>query len=67
MDDVLAQWEKTSKKVVSLDVAFEKIEHNKGFGDEYYLGPGHAPEPRPGLPGVPQGSARREPQALDEA
>ncbi len=38
MDDVLAQWEVKSKKIVSLDVAFEKIERSKGFGDEFYQG-----------------------------
>ena len=38
MDEVLAEWEKKSKKVISLDVAFEKIERNKGFGDEFYQG-----------------------------
>ena len=38
MDGVLAEWEKKSKKIVSLDVAFEKIERNKGFGDEFFQG-----------------------------
>lgn len=38
MDDVLAQWEKKSKKIISLDVAFEKVERNQGFGDQFYQG-----------------------------
>jgi TIGR03009 family protein len=38
MDTLLADWEKMSKKVYSLDVAFERIDRAKAWGDQYFQG-----------------------------
>jgi TIGR03009 family protein len=38
MDRVLAEWEVRSKKVVSLDVLFDRIDISPGWGNQYYQG-----------------------------
>ena len=38
MNQLLAEWEKQSKKVVSLDVVFDRIDKSEGWGNQYYQG-----------------------------
>ena len=38
MDKVLAEWERRSKKVITLDVLFDRIDHSPGWGNQYYQG-----------------------------
>lgn len=38
MERVLAEWEKRSKQVVSLDVLFDRIDRAPAWGDQYYQG-----------------------------
>ena len=38
MEPILAEWEKRSAKVSSLDAAYDYIHHSVGFGNEYYRG-----------------------------
>jgi TIGR03009 family protein len=38
MDALLEEWEKQSKKIVSLDVAFERIDRGQAWGDQYFFG-----------------------------
>jgi TIGR03009 family protein len=38
MEQVLAEWEKRSKLIGSLDVIFDRIDRSVGWGDQYYQG-----------------------------
>ena len=38
MDHVLEEWEQKSKKIVSLDVSFDRIDKSPGWGDQYFRG-----------------------------
>ena len=38
MNVLLDLWEKQSKKIVSLNVSFDKVVTDEGFGEEYFRG-----------------------------
>ncbi len=38
MNQILADWEKQSKKVMSLYVEFDRVDYSKIWGDEYFVG-----------------------------
>jgi TIGR03009 family protein len=38
MEKVLSEWEVRSKKIVSLEVLFDRIDRSPGWGDQYYQG-----------------------------